>query len=134
MDYSALLQDLLLTVIIPLLGVLTTYFVKWINLKMETLKNQNDNELHQKYIAMLNNTITDCVLATTQTYVESLKNNGAFTPEAQKVAFDMTYKAVMNILTDDAKEYLKSVLGDLDAFVTNAIEAQVQLNKQPAVG
>ena len=134
MDYSALLQDLLLTVIIPLLGVLTTYFVKWINLKMETLKNQNDNELHQKYIAMLNNTITDCVLATTQTYVESLKNNGAFTPEAQKVAFDMTYKAVMNILTDDAKEYLKSVLGDLDTFVTNAIEAQVQLNKQPAVG
>lgn len=134
MDYSALLQDLLLTVIIPLLGVLTTYFVKWINLKMETLKNQNNNELHQKYISMLNNTITDCVLATTQTYVESLKNNGAFTPEAQKVAFDMTYKAVMNILTDDAKEYLKSVLGDLDAFVTNAIEAQVQLNKQPAVG
>lgn len=130
MDYSALLQDLLLTVIIPLLGVLTTYFVKWLNLKMENLKIQNDNDLHQKYITLLNNTITDCVLATTQTYVESLKNNGAFTPEAQKTAFNMTYQAVMNVLTEDAKEYLKNVLGDLDAFVTNAIEAQVQMNKQ----
>lgn len=130
MDYSALLQDLLLTVIIPLLGVLTTYLVKWLGLKMENLKIQNDNDLHQKYITLLNNTITDCVLATTQTYVESLKNNGAFTLEAQKTAFNMTYQAVMNVLTEDAKEYLKNVLGDLDAFVTNAIEAQVQMNKQ----
>jgi hypothetical protein len=35
----------------------------------------------------------------------------------------------MNILADDAKEYLQSVIGDLQTFVNNKIEAEVLANK-----
>ena len=37
---------------------------------------------------MLSQTITDCVLATNQTYVDTLKAQGSFDAEAQKIAFD----------------------------------------------
>ena len=36
---------------------------------------------------MLSETITKCVVATNQTYVETLKKQGKFDKEAQKIAF-----------------------------------------------
>ena len=58
---------------------------------------------------MLDRTITECVMATTQTYVDTLKKEGKFDGEAQKIAFSKTFDAVLAVLNDDAKEYFKSV-------------------------
>ena len=115
--------------IIPLLGVLTAYAVKFINIKSEELINSRKQELEKKYINMLNSTITDCVIATTQTYVDSLKKQGVFNADAQKVAFSMTYTSVMNLLTEEATEYLNTIIGDLNLYITQKIEAEVNLNK-----
>ena len=115
--------------IIPLLGVLTAYFVKFINAKSAELTAKSKNEMERKYINMLNDTITDCVIATTQTYVDSLKKQDAFNADAQKMAFTMTYTAVMNLLTDEATEYLNEAVGDLNLYITQKIEAEVNLNK-----
>jgi hypothetical protein len=41
----------------------------------------------------------------------------------------MSFDAVMLILTDEAKEYLTAAVGDLNAFITNKIEAEVNTNK-----
>ena len=59
--------------IIPLLGVLTAFFVKLINAKAAEIASASKNEIQKKYIEMLNDTITSCVIATTQTYVDALK-------------------------------------------------------------
>ncbi|MGN1342622.1 MAG: hypothetical protein ACI4VL_05300 [Bacilli bacterium] len=42
----------------------------------------------------------------------------------------MTYNSVISILTDDAKVYLTSIYGDLNAYITNMIEAEVNKNKK----
>ncbi len=115
--------------IIPLLGVLTAFFVKWVNAKTSEFAETRKNEAEKKYIEMLNNTISDCVIATTQTYVDSLKKQGAFDAEAQKVAFTMTYEAVVKLLTDEATEYLNEAVGDLNLYITQKIESEVNLNK-----
>ena len=115
--------------IIPLLGVLTAFFVKWVNAKTAEISSNRDNELEKKYINMLNDTITDCVIATTQTYVDSLKKQGAFDAEAQKTAFTMTYESVIKLLTDEATVYLNEAVGDLSLYITQKIEAEVNLNK-----
>ena len=115
--------------IIPLMGILTAYFVKWIGVKTEELKEETKNEKTEKYLDMLNNTITNCVIATTQTYVDTLKAQGAFDIEAQKTAFTMTYEAVAKLLTDEATEYLNEAVGDLNLNITQKIEAEVNLNK-----
>ena len=115
--------------ILPLLGILTTYFIKWINIKMKDLSNSRENEKEQKYIEMLNTTIAECVMATTQTYVDALKKQGAFDIEAQKTAFNMTFTAVTALLTDEAQKYLNEAVGDLTLYITQKIEAEVQINK-----
>ena len=129
MEWLPLLYQILEVCVIPLLGILTAYFVKWVNAKSTEIQNKVDNDTADKYIAMLDDTICACVIATTQTYVEALKKENAFNKEAQKEAFDLTFNAVMTVLTDDAKKYLSEIYGDLTAYITNKIEAEVSLNK-----
>ena len=129
MEWLALLYEIFEVCVIPLLGVLTVYIVKFIQKKTEELNSKNENELMNKYLTMLSDTIIDCVVATNQTYVESLKKQGKFDMEAQKIAFEMTYNAVINVLSNEAKDYLTSIYGDLSAYITNMIEAEVNRNK-----
>lgn len=125
-----MISEIINVCIIPLLGVLVTYLVKYINSKSKELESQVDNETAKKYINMLTKTITDCVIATNQTYVETLKAQGKFDAEAQKKAFDMTLSAVQGLLTTEAKTYLAEIYGDLDAYITTQIEATVNKNKK----
>ena len=129
MEWLTILYKIFEVCVIPLLGVLTVYIVKFIQKKTQELNSKNENELMNKYLTMLSNTIIDCVIATNQTYVESLKKQGKFDLEAQKIAFEMTYNAVINVLSSDAKTYLSNIYGDLNKYITNMIEAEVNKNK-----
>ena len=68
-----LLAQIMEVVVIPLLGILTAYIVKLVNSKLDEVAANRKNELEKKYLDMLSETITDCVIATTQTYVDALK-------------------------------------------------------------
>ena len=127
-----LVNQLFEVVLIPLLGVLVAFFVKWVNVKSSEIAVSTDNALLNKCLSMLTSTITDCVIATNQTYVDALKAEGKFDAEAQKKAFSLTCDAVLSILTDDAKEYLSESLGDLESYITSKIESQVKLQKVAA--
>ena len=124
-----MIREIIEVCLIPLLGVLVTYLVKYISIKSKELEASTDNELAKKYISLLSSTITNCVIATNQTYVETLKKQGKFDVEAQKEAFNMTLNAVKALLTDEAKQYLSEIYGDLNTYITNQIEATVNQNK-----
>lgn len=115
--------------LIPLLGVLTTYLIKFIKIKAAEIADKTNNNMAKKYIEMLGDTITNCVIATNQTYVEALKKQGKFDEAAQKIAFEKTYQAVLDTLSDEAKVYLANIYGDLNALLTNRIEAEVNKEK-----
>ena len=115
--------------ILPLLGILTKMLIDFLKTKSQEAKEKAANETAAKYIDMLTNTITSCVMATNQTYVETLKAKGEFTKDAQKEAFLKTYKNVMDILSIDCKIYLENTFGDLQTYITNKIEAEVKANK-----
>lgn len=129
MEWMSLLYQIIEVCVIPLLGILTAYMVKYINAKSEEIQIQIDNDLADKYVNMLAETITACVIATNQTYVESLKKQGKFDAEAQKEAFNQTYNAIMAVLTNEAKLYLTNIYGDLAAYITARIEAEVNISK-----
>lgn len=129
MEWMSLLYQIFELCVIPLLGVLTMYLVQFIKMKSQEISDKTDSELADKYVQMLADTITTCVIATNQTYVESLKKQGKFDAEAQKKAFNLTYSAVMAVLTDEAKRYLTSIYGDLTAYITTRIEAEVNVSK-----
>ena len=125
-----ILQQIFELCVIPLLGILTTYLVKLIRKKNKELDEKVSKEVSRKYIDMLADTITDCVVSTNQTYVDALKAANAFDKEAQKKAFELTYNKIMNVLTEDAKEYLTTVYGDLEIYITTKIESEVKFYKE----
>ena len=129
MDWLEILSQIFQVVIIPLLGAGTLYLVSLINTKKKELEQRIENEKAKEYLDMLETTITDCVIATTQTYVQALKDKNAFTIEAQKEALRRTYTAVMGILTEDAKEYLNKSVADLESYILSKIEANVVTTK-----
>ena len=117
--------DMLVLVLTALCGYLLTY----INKKKQALQQDINNELVKKYTDLIEQTIIDCVTATNQTYVEALKKEGAFTKEAQKEAFSRTLNNVMSILTEDCYEYLATITSDVDKYIANKIEAEVNFAK-----
>ena len=125
-----ILQQIFELCVVPLLGILTTYLVKLIRKKNEELDEKVSNNISRKYIDMLADTITNCVVSTNQTYVDALKEANAFDKEAQKKAFELTYNKIMNVLTEDAKEYLTTIYGDLEIYITTKIESEVKLYKE----
>ena len=134
--YLGLLSSIFEVCVIPLLGVLTAFIIAFLKAKKEeilakiaTNKTQEEKELAAKYLNMVEKTVVDCVMATNQTYVDSLKQEGKFDADAQKVAFNKTLDAVLAILSDDAKNYLTQIFGDLNIYLTNLIESQVKINK-----
>ena len=129
MDWLEILGQVFELLVFPALIAASGYLVSWIHAKKEELKLKTKNETTNKYIDMLDRTISECVVATTQTYVDALKKEGRFDGEAQKIAFQKTFDAVMDILTDDAKEYLGEAVKDLNAYITNKIEANVKYSK-----
>lgn len=129
MDWLSILNEIFQVCIIPLLGILTAVAVKYIQAKAAEIATKQENAVVAKYVSLLADTITDCVVATNQTYVNNLKEKNAFDEEAQIEAFRRTYESVMTVLSADAKEYLTHIYGDLSAYITNRIEAEVHVNR-----
>ena len=130
MDWTLVLEQVFELVVFPVLGVLGVYLTYLISVKIKELKQKTNDETTAKYLDMLNETISKVVLATTQTYVDTLKKEGKFDVEAQRVAFEKTYTTIMSLLTEEAKKYITTAVGDLELYVTNQIEAEVKISKK----
>ena len=129
MEWAVIVEEIFRIVLIPLLGIIAKYFIQFINIKAEELKQKKDDALYQKYISMLNDTIVNAVTTTNQTYVDSLKAQGKFDAEAQTVAFEKTYQSVVAVLGEEAQRYLSEAIGDLNEYIRTSIERQVSVNK-----
>lgn len=123
------LQQIFEVLILPVLGVLAGFIVMFLQAKSKEIILKVNNDTADKYIQMFTETICTCVTATNQTYVESLKAQGKFDADAQKIAFEKTKNAVLAVLADDAKEYLTNMVGDFNAYLDQTIETTVNAVK-----
>lgn len=125
-----MVKEILEGVLIPLLIILTRYLIVFLNAKRNELKEKTNNDLANKYIDMIYTTVTNCVIATNQTYVDALKEQGSFDKTAQIIAFNETLAAVKQMLSKDALEYIHSITEDTDFYLSKLIEASVRDQKQ----
>lgn len=124
-----MLQQIFEICILPLIGILTTFLITYINAKKEEIVKKSENQLVDKYTTLIADTVSTCVLATSQTYVDSLKSQGKFDAEAQKAAFQQTYSSIVAMLPNEVKKYIEEIYGDLTLYLQQKIEAEVSLNK-----
>lgn len=130
------LQEVLVQLLIAILPILSAFIIRLLNLKSNEIKQLTKNSKLDKYIDYAADIIKKSVIAVNQTFVEKLKEQGAFTPEKQKEAFELAKKKILSMLNEDSKKVLKSIYGDLNTFLDSQIEATVnnlkikELNKE----
>ena len=129
MNWTNVLEQVFELVVYPVVSIAGIYLTYLISVKISEIKQKISDERAKKYLDFLDSAISNAVIATTQTYVESLKKQGKFDAAAQKAAFKLTYDAVMGVLTADAIKYLTTAVGDIETYITNKIETNVKLYK-----
>lgn len=127
---SILLQQIFQVCVIPLLGVFTAFVIALIKSKINNINAKTNNELLKSTLSTVETIVVNAVIATNQTYVDALKGQNAFDAEAQKVAFQKTYDAVMASLTEDTKNGLMKLTTDLNLYITEMIEAKTKQVKK----
>ena len=129
MEFTEFIQQFFELCVFPALIILGTFTIDFLKAKTAEVKQNTNSEQEKKYLEMIYNTISVCVIATNQTYVDTLKKAGKFDEEAQKEAFAKTYNAVLLVLSDEVKKYIIKTSGDLQIYLTQQIEAMVKNKK-----
>lgn len=126
---AQMLQEIFFTVLIPLVGILCSYGIAFLNKKVKEIQEKVNNDLFTKYSDMLVGIVETCVIATNQTYVDELREQGKFGPEEHDIAYHKTYDAIKELLTEEMKKVLQEGYSDLEFYISQLIQEQVNVIK-----
>jgi len=129
-----ILTTLIQVVVIPAIPVLVTYLVKYLKAKAEQTTTKINNELIRTYLQEATDAVLQAVTYTAQTYVDTLKKEGKFDKEAQKTAFNTAKNVALQLLTEEAKQMITDLYGDLTLWLDTKIEQTVKEQKTFAIG
>lgn len=125
-EFVFTLLQAVLSVAIP---VATAYLVAFLKKKSAQAQAQIENDTAKHYLDEITNAVATAVSATSQTYVDALKKDNAFTKEAQLEALNKAKDTALAILSPAAAQFIAEVYGDLGSFLTAKIEEAVRVQK-----
>ena len=134
---EVILSNLLQVVLIAAVPVLAGAAIMGVQAGAKYLASRTDNETAKKYLESVADAVSTAVTYTSQTYVDRLKSSKKFSKENQEEALKMAVDQAEKLLTAEARAFLEEAYGDLRAYLTSRIEAEVrrQKNEEPlAVG
>lgn len=121
---------------VPVLCLLITagggYLVALLRRETAQLQQELDNNTASKYMTMACDAVAQAVTYTAQTFVATLKAEGAFTKEKQLEAFKKAKNKALEILGDTAVAALGEIYGDFDVWLETKIEQVCREIKVPA--
>lgn len=74
--------------------------------------------------------VLDAVEVTNQTYVDTLKENGHFSTEAQAEALERSLLCAKELMDESLQKWVVKVYGDMDKLLLTLIEAAVKASKK----
>lgn len=123
------IQTILTAILIAAIPVITSELTKFLKLQVQTIKEKTKQEVLNKHIDRAEKVVEDIVEAISQTTVDNLKKQGAFTKEKQDEAFNEAKSKVLEVLTKESKEALQEAYDDLNIWIDTQIESAVKRNK-----
>lgn len=116
----------ILNIIFSAVGVLVTGLITWLTTQLISFLNSKiKNEKAAKFAVDVSTIVMNSVKTIMQTYVESLKQEGAFTEEKQKEALVKCLDIVKTQLTPELTTYIKENFGDIEEYLRTLIEAAI---------
>ncbi len=119
---NQLLQTVLIIGVPALCAYLGQQFKKWVELK----QLESEDAYVKEMLNRAEQIVLDSVNMVSQTYVSNLKKDGKFSVEEQKIAFEKAFENTQKLVTDEAKEWLNSQVGDFELWVKAKIESAVK--------
>ena len=126
---NELLMTIIQAVIIPAIPIVVAYLVKLLKAKTEQTATKISNDQVRQYLQEAIDSVLQAVTYVSQTYVDSLKKQGKFDAEAQKIAFNTAKDIALQLLTEDAKNLITDLYGDLTVWLDTKIEQTVKEQK-----
>ncbi|MEG2688757.1 MAG: phage holin, LLH family [Clostridia bacterium] len=124
----------IVTILVSTLGTVLTALIAWgMQELILWLRTKVKNEKLARILEMSVNTVANVVKGTYQTYVEAIKGTEKWTEEAQKEALRKSIETAKSLMTEESKKFIAETYGDLDAWLTNIIEAKIYDLKQISV-
>lgn len=129
---ETIIRDMLYIIVSGCGLAIAKYVVDLINKKINETQVNTEIAEYEKlngYIDSAQEAIKKAVISTTQTYVESLKNSGSFTKEAQEEAKSKAMEVAKQLITEESKKAIIVLYGDFDIFLDSTLETLVNQNK-----
>ena len=123
------IKNLLQAVILAAVPVITAYFCKWLDAKKKQTVAATENECAKALIEDAMSAVERAVKVINQTYVDALKKQNSFSVENQKEAFQMCYDTALQLMKQEAADYIAEAYGSLSLWLSAQIEAQVKDQK-----
>ncbi len=122
------------SIVVPIAVTAATALISWgLTLLTALVKGKIGDETAARYLTGAIGIVDGAVKATYQTYVQALKESGDFDKEAQLAALEKAKYAALAQLSEDAKEYIRALYGDLDKWLETQIESRLyELKNAPA--
>ena len=128
--FREILKTLLYLVVTSAVPVLVKYITEALDSWAESKTAEIDNEIVRNCLEEINEIIYQAVVSTTQTYVDSLKAQGKFDVDAQITAFEDTKTVILDLLSTESKDFIRTMYGDLDLWLDTKIEQYVNESKR----
>ena len=118
MDWNEIGTQIILGVlgiVLSGLGALITYLIN------KYVKNNNAKNILNSLLTL----VKSSVLEIQQTYVDTLKKQGSFDINAQKIALEKCYDKVIANMPKEMENWLRSNYSDIESFIKGLIESQI---------
>ena len=126
MDILMVLLKLIIMIVVPVATSVLTYFFKKF---VEELIDKNVQGKTAEALKKGVDIIADSVNYVQQTYVDALKKEEKFTPEAQAEALTVAKDRAIELMNTDIQSAIESSYGNLDTYVITIIESLIAKNK-----
>ncbi len=123
------LTELIQTVATAAIPVCAAFLIQFLRRKSDLLSAQLGSIADKELLAEVTDAVTTAVAYVSQTYVDTLKEDGIFDYDAQQEAFRRAFNKTVDLLSKPVKDVLTEMYGDLAVYLTSRIEAEVRAQK-----
>ena len=107
-----------------LAGTILCYFITiWAN------KHIKDEKI-KAHVIELANIVKEVVLEVSQTFVDKMQKAGNWNDDTKKEALSMALSKAQSLMSDELKTWVSETYGDVTAYLTTLIEAQIKENSK----
>ena len=128
-DFNSIISTIITAFIIPVLIICSKKLVSFIKAKEDEVTSNIDNESISLAFNTLFDFVETAVVSTNQTIVDSLKNMDKFDKQSQIEAFNTTKNTILNSLSEQTINLIKSYVGDFDSYLDSLIQSSVNKHK-----